>query len=175
MSAATPLRADPDAIGTHTLSLFVNNKPGVLVRVALVFARRGFNIESLVVSPGVEGRFSRMTITCSGRNDDLGQVVKQLAKLVDVVHAIDHTTDNAYETEIALIKIAAGLEDRTQILQIAEHFNAKVTDYDQRSLMLRVYGSSEKLDALIGLLRPFDLRELVRSGKILMVRGLDAT
>jgi acetolactate synthase-1/3 small subunit len=88
-----------DAVGTHTISVFVNNKPGVLVRVALVFSRRGFNIESLVVSPGVEGRFSRMTITCSGRAEDLEQVVKQLAKLVDVVHAIDHTADASYQVE----------------------------------------------------------------------------
>ncbi|NIV46668.1 MAG: acetolactate synthase small subunit, partial [Gammaproteobacteria bacterium] len=88
-----------------TISLFVNNKPGVLVRVALVFSRRGFNIESLVVSPAAEGRFSRMTITCSGEPEDLEQVVKQLAKLVDVVHAIDHTGDQSYETEIALVKL----------------------------------------------------------------------
>ena len=90
MSAAPAFAADK--VGTHTISVFVNNKPGVLVRVALVFSRRGFNIESLVVSPGVEGRFSRMTITCSGNAEDLEQVVKQLAKLVDVVHAIDHTS-----------------------------------------------------------------------------------
>jgi acetolactate synthase-1/3 small subunit len=159
----------------HTISLYVNNKPGVLVRVALVFSRRGYNIESLVVSPAAEGDFSRMTITCSGDPDTLEQIIKQLAKLVDVVNAVDHTGDEAYETEIALVKLAAPLERRTQILQIAEHFNAKVADYDEDSLMLRVFGSSEKLDALIKLLRPFGLRELVRSGKILMVRGLQET
>ncbi len=175
MAAPEPTPAAAPRGGVHTISLYVNNKPGVLVRVALVFSRRGFNIESLVVSPAARGDFSRMTVTCSGDAGTLEQIIKQLAKLVDVVHAVDHTNDNAYGTEIALIKIAAELEERTQILQIAEHFNAKVTDYDQSSLMLRVYGSSEKLDALISLLRPFDLRELVRSGKILMVRGLDAT
>ncbi len=159
----------------HTISVYVNNKPGVLVRVALVFSRRGFNIESLVVSPAARGDFSRMTVTCSGEPATLEQIIKQLAKLVDVVHAVDHTADNAYETEIALIKIAAPLEQRTQILQIAEQFACKVTDYDEQSLMLRVYGASDKLDALTNLLRPFDLRELVRSGKVLMVRGLDAT
>jgi len=175
MSAAATLRADPDAIGTHTLSLFTNNKPGVLVRVALVFARRGFNIESLVVSPGVEGRFSRMTITCSGRNDDLGQVVKQLAKLVDVVHAIDHTDDQTYSVEIALIKLECGLADRTQILQIAEHYKARVVDFGPEALVLQAHGSSEKLDALTELLRPFQLVELVRSGKLLMARGASRT
>ena len=160
---------------SHTISLFVNNKPGVLVRVALVFSRRGFNIESLVVSPAAEGRFSRMTITCSGRIVDLDQVVKQLAKLVDVVHAVDHTGDKSYETEIALVKLRCDLDQRTQILQIAEHFTAKVVDYGTESLMLRVYGASEKLDTFIELLRPFGLRELVRSGKVLMARGLQAT
>jgi acetolactate synthase-1/3 small subunit len=165
-----------DATGTeanniHTISLFVNNKPGVLVRVALVFSRRGFNIESLVVSPGAEGRFSRMTITCSGAPEDLEQVVKQLAKLVDVVHAIDHTGSQSYEVEIALVKLHCPLDRRTQILQIAEHYKARVVDFGQTSVMLQAHGSSEKLDALIELLRPFEVIELVRSGKLLMARG----
>jgi len=169
MSAAQPL---PEVRKTlHTISCFVNNKPGVLVRVALVFSRRAFNIESLVVSPAAEGRFSRMTVTCSGDPTDLAQVVKQLAKLVDVVHAIDHTGDESYEVEIALVKLACPLDRRTQILQIAEHFKARVVDYGPESLILQAYGSSEKLDAFIELLRPFDLTELVRSGKLLMARG----
>jgi len=159
----------------HTLSLFVNDKPGVLVRVALVFARRGYNIESLVVSPSAEGGFSRMTITCSGALDALEQIIKQLAKLVDVVHAIDHTGDQSYETEIALVKIAAALDARTQILQVAEHYKAKVADYGPDSLILRVAGSSEKLDSFISLLRPFGIVELVRSGKVLMARGAAQT
>jgi acetolactate synthase-1/3 small subunit len=170
MSAAEPLAA-PEPLPFHTISLFVNNKPGVLVRVALVFSRRGFNIESLVVSPGAEGRFSRMTITCSGSYEDLEQVVKQLAKLVDVVHAIDHTADESYEVEIALIKLHAPLDQRTQILQIAEHFKARVVDFGAASLILQAHGSSEKLDALIELLRPYQLAELVRSGKLLMARS----
>jgi len=159
----------------HTLSLYVNNKPGVLVRVALVFARRGYNIESLVVSPTVRGDFSRMTITCSGDPETLEQIIKQLAKLIDVVHAIDHTGDDSYETEIALVKLESQLDRRTEILQIAEHYGAKVVDYGTDSLMLRVYGDSEKLDAFIALLRPYGLSELVRSGKILMARGLAET
>lgn len=159
----------------HTISLFVNNKPGVLVRVALVFSRRGYNIESLVVSPTVDGDFSRMTITCSGDPATLEQIIKQLQKLIDVVHATDHTGGDAYETEIALVKLRADLHERTEILQIAENFGAKVTDYGQESLILRVYGDSGKLDAFIGLLRPYGMRELVRSGRILMVRGLQET
>ena len=173
MSAAPAVALD--RVGTHTISVFVNNKPGVLVRVALVFSRRGFNIESLVVSPGVEGRFSRMTITCSGNAEDLEQVVKQLAKLIDVVHAIDHTGDDSYGTEIALVKLESKLDQRTEILQIAEHYGAKVVDYGPDSLMLRVYGDSDKLDAFVALLRPYGLSELVRSGKILMARGLAET
>jgi acetolactate synthase-1/3 small subunit len=170
MSAARALPV-PEPVATHTISVFVNNKPGVLVRVALVFSRRGFNIESLVVSPGVEGRFSRMTITCSGASEDLGQVVKQLAKLVDVVHAIDHTEDQTYSVEIALIKIEAPLDARTEILQIAEHYKARVVDFGSEALILQAHGSSEKLDALTELLRPYALVELVRSGKLLMARG----
>lgn len=159
----------------HVISLYVNNKPGVLVRVAIVFARRGYNIDSLVVSPGAEGDFSRMTISCSGDPETLEQIIKQLAKLVDVVHAVDHTGGEAYGTEIALVKLQCQLDERSQILQIAEHFNAKVVDYGVESLMLRVYGASEKLDTFIELLRPFGLRELVRSGKVLMARGLQET
>ena len=174
MSAA--LQPDPsEAIGIHTISLFVHDRPGVLVRVALVFARRGYNIESLVVSPAAAGGFSRMTITCSGDPATLDQIIRQLAKLVDVVRAIDHTGDAAYETEIALIKVEMEEGERNQVLQIAEHFNAKVVDYAQESVMLRVYGGSDKLDALISLLRPYGVTELVRSGKILMARGGQAT
>jgi acetolactate synthase-1/3 small subunit len=173
MSAATQLVQPNPQI--HTISLFVNNAPGVLVRVALVFSRRGFNIESLVVSPGAEGRFSRMTITCSGEPDVLEQIIKQLSKLVDVVHAIDHTGDLAFETEIALIKIEAPREERAEALQIAEHFKARVVDYGSESMILQASGSSEKLDALISLLRPFSIAELVRSGKLLMARGKSTT
>jgi len=173
MSAAIEMDQTPQQI--HTISLFVNNVPGVLVRVALVFSRRGFNIESLVVSPGAEGRFSRMTITCSGEPEALEQIIKQLAKLVDVVHAIDHTGNLAYETEIALIKIDAPLAERTEILQVAEHFKSRVVDYGTESMILQAYGSSEKLDALISLLRPYSIAELVRSGKLLMARGKSTT
>ncbi len=173
--AAPDLAPPAAASDVHAISLYVNNKPGVLVRVALVFARRGYNIESLVVSPAAEGDFSRMTITCSGDTATLEQIIKQLAKLVDVVHAVDHTGDRSYETEIALVKLRCDLDQRTQILQIAEQYNAKAVDYGHDSLMLRVFGSSEKLDAFIELLRSYGLLELVRSGKILMARGLTET
>ncbi len=175
--AAPDLASAPGTAGRdlHTISLYVNNKPGVLSRVAITFARRGYNIESLVVSPAAHGGFSRMTITSSGDPQTLHQIIKQLKKLVDVVNAVDHTGDEAFETEIALVKLECEIDRRTQILQIAEHYGARVVDYGTESIMLRVFGSSEKLDAFIALLRPFGLRELVRSGKILMTRGLTET
>ena len=167
----------------HTISLLVRNKPGVLVRVSLVFSRRGYNMESLVVSPaisvaGIEaapGEFSRMTITCSGDPDALEQIIKQLEKLIDVVHAIDHTGQAVIESELALVKLKASLKERTEILQIADNFKAKAVDFGVDSVILRCAGETEKLDVFIGLLKPFGIIELVRSGKILMARGLDET
>jgi len=156
----------------HTLSILVRNKPGVLVRVALIFSRRGYNIESLVVSPDVsDGGLSRMTITCSGDPETLEQIIKQCTKLIDVVHAFDHTGQAVIETEIALIKIRCPLDRRTEILQISEQYNAKVVDYGTDSLMVRTYGASDKLDAFVVLMRQFEIVEMVRSGKILMARG----
>jgi acetolactate synthase-1/3 small subunit len=170
----------------HTIALLVRNKPGVLVRVALVFSRRGYNIESLVVSPALgQGEydgiaitpqeFSRMTITCSGDPENLGQIVKQLEKLIDVVTAIDHTGDSVIECELCLAKIKSSLDQRTALLQIAENFKAKVVDYGSTSLIIRCAGESDKIDALIALLEPYGIVEMVRSGKILMARGLEST
>jgi acetolactate synthase-1/3 small subunit len=173
MTAAS--QPTPIAPPSHTISLLVADEPGVLVRVAMVFSRRGYNIESLVVSPSAQAGFSRMTITSSGDTATLEQMIKQLSKLVDVVHAIDHTHDDAYGTEIALIKLECGSGDRSEILQVAEHFNAKVVDYGVSSIMLRVYGSSEKLDAMVALLSEFRVAELVRSGRVLMARGIERT
>jgi len=160
----------------HTISILVRNKPGVLVRVALVFARRGYNIESLVVSTDVSnGEFSRMTITCSGQPETLEQIIKQVTKLIDVVHAFDHTGQSIYETEVALVKINCKLPDRTEILQIAELYSAKVVDYGVDSLIVRIVGAAEKIDVFLSLLRNFQIVELVRSGKIIMTRGLATT
>ena len=160
----------------HTISLLVRNKPGVLVRVALVFSRRGYNIESLVVSTDVtNGQFSRMTITCSGDPETLEQIIKQLTKLIDVVHAFDHTGQAVIESEIALAKLECAVDQRTEILQIAEQFGAKVVDYGAASVILRIYGASDKVDACLTLLNQYKIVELVRSGKILMARGLATT
>jgi acetolactate synthase-1/3 small subunit len=174
--ATTTATSIAPSLPLHTISVLVRNQPGVLVRVSLVFARRGYNIESLVVSPDpVSADFSRMTITCSGDPDTLEQIIKQITKLVDVVRAIDHTGQAVVETEIALVKIKASLHERNVILQTAEHYKAKVVDCSATSLILRVTGASEKLDSFITLLRPFGVVELVRSGKILMTRGPEAT
>ena len=159
----------------HTISLFVHDRPGVLVRVAIVFARRGYNIEGLVVSPSARAGFSRMTITCSGDSGTLQKIIKQLAKMVDVVHAIDHTGAAIIEAEIALLKIECDINERTQILQIVDQFKARVVDYGTECLVIRAYGSSEKIDALILLLQPYQLSELIRSGKVIMTRGVETT
>ena len=121
------------------------------------------------------GEFSRMTITCSGDPDTLEQIIKQFEKLIDVVHAIDHTGQPVIESELVLVKLKASLKARTEILQIAENFKAKVVDFGADSMILRSAGESDKLDAFVGLLKPFGIIELVRSGKILMARGLDET
>jgi len=160
---------------SHTISLLVRNKPGVLVRVSLVFARRSYNIESLVVSPVTGSDFSRMTITCSGDRATLDEIVSQLRKLIDVVQAIDHTGETVIEKELALVKVRCGATERTQVLQICEHFRGQTVDFGSESLILQIAGGSDKLDAVIGLLSPLGIVELVRTGKILMARGADVT
>jgi len=173
-AAASPIPAPSAPV--HTISILVRNKPGVLVRIALVFARRGYNIESLVVSADVtNGEFSRMTITCSGDPQTLDQIIKQVSKLIDVVHAFDHTGQAVIESEVALVKLNSPVDKRTEILQIGEQFGAKVVDYNASSMILRVYGASDKLDACLALLYPYKIVELVRSGKILMARGMATT
>ena len=159
----------------HAISVLLENEVGALTRMTGMFSSRGYNIESLNVAPTNEPAVSRVTLVVSGSDSAIAQLNTQLAKLVDVVHAIDHSGDLAYETEIALVKIESPLVERTQILQIAEHFKARVVDFGPESLILQAHGSSEKIDALIDLLRPFRIAELVRSGKLLMARGRHIT
>lgn len=159
----------------HNVSVYVANKPGVLARIAQVFARRGFNIDSLVVSPSVDGDYSRMTITAKGSPDGLDQVMRQLGKLIDVMHCADHTGENVVVKEMALIKVAAGENDRTAALQVADHFGAKTVDLTERSMIVLATGNSDKLDALVGLLAKYTIIELVRTGKVVMARGEKAT
>ena len=162
-------------IDLHTISLFVANKPGVLVRIALVFSRRGFNLESLVVSPALDGRFSRMTITASGDLKTLEQIIKQINKLVDVVHAFEHTDQEAVEKEFALIKVGITGQERAPFLQIVDQFDSKVVDMTAESMIIQASGHSRKLDMLVEMTEEFGIIEIVRTGKVLMTRGTGKT
>lgn len=159
----------------HTLSVYVANKPGVLARTAQVFARRGFNIESLVVSPAMDGNFSRMTIGISGDPGMLTQIIRQVSKLIDIVSCRDHTGDEAVTRELALVKIRCGADRRADALQIVEHFTCKTVDMTETSMVIMATGASDKVDAFINMVQSFDIVELVRTGKVLMVRGEEPT
>ncbi len=156
---------------SHSISLLVSNKPGVLIRIALVFARRGYNIDSLVVSPEQDPRYARMNIVASGDTETLQQIIKQLNKLVDVLHARDHTGEVVVEKELALIKTHCPADQRTEILQVVEHFKAETIDLSDQNIMVQVTGGSDKLDAIIKMLAKYGIQEIVRSGKLIMVRG----
>jgi len=158
-----------------TIGLLVNDQPGVLMRISQVFSRRGYNIESLVVSPAHVASTSRMTITCSGPAEVLHQIILQLDKLVDVIHARDHTLDEAVTRELALYKVGCTVAERTEVLQIAEVFRGKAVDISDETLTIEATGTSEKMDALESLLSKFDLREMVRTGKVVMARGAEIT
>ena len=162
-------------IQTHTISVYVANRPGVLARIAQVFARRAFNIDSLVVSPTTDGRYSRMTIAAQGSTSGLEQIILQLGKLVDVIHCIDHAMDTSVIRELALIKIRVAADGRGEAFQICEHFGAKTVDLTERSMIIMVTGHSDKVDACISMLRKFDFVELVRTGKVVMARGEEIT
>jgi len=158
-----------------TIGLLVNDRPGVLMRISQVFSRRGYNIESLVVSPSHVTSTSRMTITCSGPAEVLHQIILQLDKLVDVIHARDHSQDEAVARELALYKVGCTVAERTEVLQIAEVFRGKAVDISDETLTIEATGTSEKMDALESLLGKFDLREMVRTGKVVMARGAELT
>ena len=160
---------------SHTVSLFVSNKPGVLLRICLVFSRRGFNIESLVVSPAFDGKFSRMTITAKGARKTLDQIIKQCAKLIDVVSASEHNLQNSLELEFALIKVTLLPEKRVELLQLIDHFQGKSIDFSSNNVIFQLAGTSEKLDSCINLLQPFGLQEMVRSGKMVISKGSQKT
>ena len=157
------------------ISVYVVNQPGVLVRISQIFARRGYNIDSLVVSPDLQGKFSRMTITAIGDAEILEQIIKQVYKLVDVVHVTEHRDQKMLEKELMLIKVLINQETKAEILQFVNHFNAKTVDFTESSLVIQVTGNTEKLDAMLETLRKFSIQEIVRTGKILMARGRKKT
>ena len=155
----------------HTLSILVENKPGVLTRVAGLFARRAFNIESLAVGLSEDPRLSCITIVIDGDEHPVDQVTKQLHKLINVVKIRDLQPDNSVSAELVLVRVAGVCEQRTEALQIAEIFNAKIVDVDRRQLTLRVVGTNDKVEALLELLQPLGVLEVVRTGTIAMGRG----
>jgi len=165
----------PD-ITTHTLSIYVNNVPGILMRITQVFARRGFNIDSLVVSEGRDERFSRMTIGVTGSSNGLDQIIKQVNKLIDVLHCFQHQAENAVVKELLLVKfLAPKHETRNAALQVIDHFGGKTVDLTPESMIAMITGDSSKLDAAINMFSDFEIVETVRTGKIVMVRGKDFT
>jgi len=155
----------------RTLSVLVSNRPRVLVRVSGLFSRRGFNIHSLTVGVTENPVISRMTLVVEGDERELEQVSKQLQKLVDVIKVVRLDPGESVDRELALIKVNADSETRSEVLQIVSIFRASVIDVGVKSLMIMVTGDDEKIDALCELLRRFGIQELVRTGKISLMRG----
>ncbi len=155
----------------HTITVLVDNKPGVLARVSGLFARRGYNIESLAVSITENPAVSRMTIVVAGDSDILEQITKQLHKLIDVLKVYDYLDTPMLERELALIKVSAEPGQRLELMQVIEIFRGKVIDVAERTYVIEVTGSGDKIDAFEKQLEPFGVRELVRTGRIAMMRG----
>lgn len=159
------------AQGLHTLSVLVEDKPGVLTRVAGLFAARGFNIDSLAVGPTEERGLSRMTLVVNLESKTLEQVTKQLNKLINVIKVLEHDAGTAVERELLLIKVRAEGEARARIMEICDVFRVRVLDVTHRTLTIEATGTPEKLEALLELLRDFGVVELARTGRIALARG----
>ncbi|KAA0895370.1 acetolactate synthase small subunit [Oryzomonas rubra] len=155
----------------HTVSVLVENEFGVLSRVASLFSGRGFNIDSLTVAPTNEEGLSRMTIVTRGDEQILEQITKQLNKLIDVLKVIDFSDGSAIEREMILVKVAAEDENRAEVLRIVDIFRAKIIDVTPKSYTIEATGSPAKIDAILELLRPLGLKELVRTGAVAIGRG----
>jgi acetolactate synthase-1/3 small subunit len=155
----------------HILAVLVENKSGVLSRVASLFSRRGYNIDSLAVGVTEDPDISRITIVVQGDDHVLEQVTKQLNKLIDVIKVSDIGSDDAVERELALIKVTADVDTRSEIMQIANIFRARIVDVAPKSMTVEVTGDESKIQAIEKLLRQFGIKEMVRTGKIAMVRG----
>src|SRR5438093_8418540 len=155
----------------HTLSVLVENKPGVLARVSGLFARRGFNIHSLAVGPTEHDAVSRMTIVVNVEKKPLEQVVKQLNKLINVIKIVELEKDSSVERELLLIKVKADPTTRAQIIEIADIFRSKIVDVSAHALTIEATGTTDKLSALTDLLNGYGVRELVRTGLVALARG----
>ncbi len=158
----------------HTVAILVENRPGVLTRVAGLFSRRGFNIESLAVGVTENPDISRMTIVVTGDDRILEQVMKQLNKLIDVIRVSDIPPEDSVNRELALIKVGVDSGTRAEVMQIVDVFRAKIVDVGIKSLVVEVTGDESKINAMEQLLRQFGIKEMVRPGKIAMNRGAKA-
>jgi acetolactate synthase-1/3 small subunit len=155
----------------HTISVVVENEFGVLARVAGLFSGRGFNIESLSVAPTLEPDTSRMTIVTRGDDRVLEQITKQLNKLISTIKVVDFTDEEYVARELALIKVAAESDSRAEVLRIVDIFRAKVVDVTARSYTVEMTGAPAKIDAVLQLLTPMGIKEVVRSGPVVIGRG----
>lgn len=155
----------------HTISILVENQPGVLARVAGLFSRRGYNIESIAVGETEDPSISRMTIVVDGEKVNVEQITKNVHKLIEVLKVSDLTHDDMVDRELALVKVTADANNRSEILQIVDIFRAKIVDVSERSVIVEVTGDEGKVSAMVRMLRPFGIKELVRTGQIAMARG----
>jgi acetolactate synthase I/III small subunit len=155
----------------HILSLLVENKPGVLARIAGLFARRGFNIDSLAVGPTEDPEVSRITLTLDGAVHPIDQVTKQLHKLVNVIKIRDMEPDQTISREMAMFRVQATVEGRAEIMQFADIFRAKIVDVSRRALTIEVTGSSEKIDSFERMIRPHGLIEMARTGEVAITKS----
>jgi len=158
-------------MSTHTLSVLVENKPGVLARVAGLFSRRGFNIESLAVGPTEHADVSRMTIVVAVDELPLEQGTKQLNKLVNVIKIVELDPAVSVQRELLLVKVRADATVRTQVLETVQLFRAKVVDVSPEALTVEATGTEDKLEALLRMLEPYGVREMVQSGRVAIGRG----
>jgi len=159
----------------HILSILVENKPGVLTRVAGLFARRAFNIDTLAVGPTEDPTISRMTITLDGALHPMDQVVKQLHKLINVLKIRDLEPEDTLARELALFKISADGGNRGEVMEIVDIFRAKIVDVSKRSVIVEVTGTDDKVEAFERMVRPFGLVEMARTGEIAISRGRGET
>jgi acetolactate synthase I/III small subunit len=159
----------------HILSVLVENRPGVLARVAGLLARRSFNIDTLSVGPTDDPEFSRMTITVDGAAHPIDQVTKQLHKLVNVIKIRDLEPEETIEREMALFKISADGQTRGEIMQLTDIFRGRIVDVSKRTVTVEVTGTRDKIEAFEQLVRPFGLVEMVRTGEIAIARGRGQT
>ncbi|WP_084285060.1 acetolactate synthase small subunit [Solirubrobacter soli] len=159
----------------HILSILVENKPGVLTRIAGLFARRGFNIDTLAVGPTDDPTLSRITLTLDGAMHPIDQVTKQLHKLVNVIKIRDLEPTETVARELALFKVAADGASRAEVMQMVEIFRGKIIDVSKRSVIIEVTGSWDKIEAFERMVRPFGLIEMARTGEIAISRGRGET